>query len=79
MTDPRDQARVAESKRILDRISQEESLIGRATGGVRRHVTAKDEQASDAIELWGTRIGRSLALLITVGVFAWLLWVLLGR
>lgn len=71
MNKPDDRQRTTESRRILDRISDEadrSSLLSRATSGVRSHVTAKDGQAEDRIDRLGTRIGRSLALILTAAV-----------
>lgn len=80
MDNSRNDDREAEAGRILDRLARESgpgSLMARAVDGVRGHVTARDDKAEDAIELWGTRIGRALGLLITVALFAWLILLLL--
>jgi hypothetical protein len=58
-----------ESRRILERVRREEGASGlgmarRVAGRVNDHVTAKDGEATDGIELWGTRIGRVLGLAV---------------
>ena len=70
----RDDARKAESERILARIAREEtpSVLSRATSGIRQHVTAKDGEAEDNIDRLGTRIGRAIGLILTVGLVIWL-------
>ena len=76
MNKPDDRERDAESRRILDRVSREVdggSLMMRATSGLRRHVTARDGEADDSIDRWGTRIGRSLALILTLALVIWLI------
>ncbi|WP_274627359.1 hypothetical protein [Arvimicrobium flavum] len=75
MTDQQNDRGREESKRILDRVSREvdsSSLLMRASDRVRRHVTAKDGEAEDAIERWGMRIGRGLGLILVVAVVIWL-------
>lgn len=71
-----------ESRRILDRIQQENNvsggLIGRGTERMRRHLAADDTDQSDPIEVMGTRIGRGLALVVTIAIVGWLLYYLAG-
>lgn len=59
-----------EAQRILNRVQQESdpsgSLAARATKKMREHVAAGDADHSDWIELWGTRIGRVLGLVLLV-------------
>lgn len=76
MAREQDEERNAESRRILDRVSREVdggSLLMRATSGLRRHVTAKDAEAEDAIDYWGTRIGRILGLVVVAACLLWLI------
>lgn len=66
-----------ESRRILDRVAQETdpagaSFVARKTRDMRDHVTATDADRSDPIEVWGTRIGRILGLLLALGLMVWL-------
>jgi len=77
MADDRDSERRAEARRILERVSQEDatgghSAIDRATRRARDHVTAADVDRDDWVEYWGTRIGRTLGLLLLAGVIVWL-------
>lgn len=78
MTDDRE--RQAESRQILDRIAREADGSGLLGGAARRtgaHLAAQDADQDDRIELWGTRIGRMLGLVITLGLFVWLIVYLL--
>ena len=64
-----------ESRRILDRIARESdggSLMARTTQRAHDHLTAADADRSDWIEHLGTRIGRILGLVITIGLVVWL-------
>jgi hypothetical protein len=71
-----DEARLTDSKRILDRVSREAdggSLLMRASSALRGHITAKDGETEDRVEQWGIRIGRALALSVTIGLLIWLI------
>jgi hypothetical protein len=66
-----------ESRRILERVAQETdpagvSFVARTTKGMRDHVAAADADRADPIEVWGTRIGRILGLLLALGLMVWL-------
>ncbi|CAN7194257.1 hypothetical protein [Mesorhizobium sp. LjNodule214] len=68
-----------ESRRILERVEQEtapggNSFVARTAKGARDHVTAADADRADPIEIWGTRIGRGLGLIIAIGLLAWLVY-----
>ena len=39
---------------------------------MRDHVAAADADRTDPIEVWGTRIGRILGLLLALGLMVWL-------
>lgn len=72
-----DQDRERESRRILDRVMREAdssgpSLISRAAGQSRDPTQAGNAETPDAIEYWGTRIGRTLGLLLCVVLLGWL-------
>ena len=72
-----------ESRRILERIGREDqssgvSFLARTTQSVRDHVTAADADRADGIEYWGTRIGRSLGLIVVVAMMIWLVLYLAG-
>jgi len=69
----------SESRRIIERVARETdpggtSFIARTAKGARDHVTAADADRSDPIEVWGTRIGRVLGLLIAIGLLIWLVF-----
>jgi len=66
-----------ESRRILERVAHETdpsgtSFVARTTKGMRDHVAAADADRADPIEIWGTRIGRILGLLLALGLMVWL-------
>jgi hypothetical protein len=68
--------RSAESRRILDRIASETDpggFAGRTVLRARDHLEARDADHADWAEVWGTRIGRAIGILITVAVIAWAL------
>jgi len=52
-----------ESRRILDRIERE-SEPGRPAA-------PQSRREDDPIEYWGTRIGRALGFVITIGLITW--------
>lgn len=70
MTKMPDQERQQESRAILDRVKRdEEGLLASSLARASEHFTAKDavgqgeKGATDPVELWGRRIGRSLSLI----------------
>ena len=78
MARPSDDDRHAESRRILDRVTREAhsgsfGLFGRGVEKARRHVVASDADQDDWVELWGTRIGRSIGLLVLAAFLVWVL------
>ncbi len=73
----REPDRDTESRRILDRIARDADsspspLVSRTAKRTRDHLTASDADPADPIEYWGTRIGRAIGLIVTVGVIVWL-------
>jgi hypothetical protein len=77
MADDRDSQRKTDSRRILERVSQEaesggRSAVERAAKRAHDHVTAADVDQDDWAEYWGTRIGRTLGALVIVGLIVWL-------
>lgn len=77
MADDRDSERKTDSRRILERVSQEaesggRSAVERAAKRAHDHVTAADVDQDDWAEYWGTRIGRTLGALVIVGLIVWL-------
>lgn len=66
-----------ESRRILDRIARESdpsgSLAVRTARRVGRHMRAEDADPTDPVEVWGTRIGRIIGIILLVALAGWLL------
>ena len=75
MAGPNDGDRHAESRRILDRVAREEQsgLLGRSAARAQGHFAAVDADQNDRIEVWGTRIGRAIGILVIVAFFVWLI------
>ena len=74
--------REAESRRILERVVREAeaggtSAVMRMARQARNHMGAEDTDKEDWAEYWGTRIGRSLAVLLFAGLSIWLILFLL--
>jgi hypothetical protein len=69
-----------ESRRILDRVSRESAAGGMSViERTKSHFSARDADADDTIEVWGTRIGRFLGLLVLIAMFIWLLSSIFGK
>ncbi|KAB2955423.1 MAG: hypothetical protein F9K19_11845 [Rhizobiaceae bacterium] len=75
--DPADQT---ESRRILERVAHDSSgglagasVMARVVERSRSHLAAGDADQDDAIEVWGTRIGRVLGLAFVAGLAVWLI------
>ncbi|QND51069.1 hypothetical protein HB779_03555 [Phyllobacterium sp. 628] len=80
----KDQQDVTESKRILDRVNRESaaagnSVIDRNVARAKNHFNADDADAEDPIEIWGTRIGRVLGLLVLVAMIIWVISYTTGK
>jgi hypothetical protein len=71
-----DQERLAESQRILRQVNRDSDHPGFARmDRLQDHLSAKDVSTDDPVDVWGTRIGRSLGLLIMVfALVAILVW-----
>lgn len=69
-----------ESRRILERMSRESDIAGgfatRQADRLRNHLSATDAEQDDAIEVWGTRIGRIIALAAMAGCVLYIVWYL---
>lgn len=72
-----DEERQRESRRILERMQAQTD--GGAMMAVQRtakrgqdHLAASDADQTDRIEVWGTRIGRGISLLLLVGLIGYL-------
>ena len=55
---------------------ESETVVGstfvRMADRARDHMSAADKDADDHIEVWGTRIGRSLGLMFAIGLVIYL-------
>jgi hypothetical protein len=72
------EARLSESRRILDRVAGEGDALGtgmaaRAARRAREHLTARDADQKDRIELWGTRIARTIGVAFLLALAVWFL------
>ena len=72
-----DIGRKRESQRILDRVGREAesggfSIVSHTAKRTHDHLAAADADQSDAMEYWGTRIGRAIGLAVTIGLIVWL-------
>lgn len=69
-----DQDRQAESQRIIGRVGleSEASMARRVADRVGGHMSGRDAESGDRIELWGTRIGRWLGVALLAYVLWWL-------
>jgi hypothetical protein len=72
-----DDRRRRESKRVLDRVAGESEVVGTSTfartaNRIGQHFAAADTEGQDAAEVWGTRIGRGLALVFVILLLLWL-------
>lgn len=68
-----------EARRDLERLKEEGGLFATPTmkskaGSVRGHFAASDADPNDAIEVWGTRIGRCLGAVALVFLGLWLVF-----
>ncbi|PVB61189.1 hypothetical protein [Labrenzia sp. 011] len=73
---PKDKQR-QEALRALDRVEAEsETIVGstfvRMADRARSHMSAGDKDEDDRVEVWGTRIGRSLGLVFAIGLAIYL-------
>jgi len=74
---------VRDARRELERLKEEGGLFATPTmksraQSVRGHFAATDADQNDAVEVWGTRIGRGLGAVALVLLASWLI-VHLGR
>ena len=66
-----------QARESLDRMRDEGDVFGgsaiaRAAARARRHFGGADAPPGDAVELWGRRIGRTLALAFVILLIVWL-------
>ncbi|MEM7566367.1 MAG: hypothetical protein AAF321_03965 [Pseudomonadota bacterium] len=64
--------RAREAREALHGAEQGEIAGSSAFARAANHMRAKDADADDPIEVWGTRIGRGLALLFALALVVWL-------
>lgn len=74
-----DDARKAESEQILARIKLEsgsgvKTALTRGFNESRDHIKARDSDSDDPVEVWATRTGRALGLIIMVAMIVWLIF-----
>jgi len=69
----RDFTEKREAQRILQQVERDSQSF--LLGGLPSHTAERgdDEVKSDALELWGRRIGRSLAVVLAVLILVWFL------
>lgn len=65
------------SEQILKRVQRESDVVGasalaRTADKARAHMAGEDADQSDPIEVWGTRIGRGLAVIGFIVLAIWL-------
>jgi len=67
-----------EALHTLDRVGAESETVAGSTfvrmaERAKSHMSAADKEEDDRIEVWGTRIGRTLGLLFAIGLVIYLL------
>ena len=72
-----DDGRTREARRIMDRIERETdpggtTIASRSVQRAADHFSARDRDQDDAIELWGTRLGRVIGLVLTIALLVYL-------
>lgn len=67
-----DAIRARESREALRRVEQGEVAGTSAFVRAADHMRANDADAEDPMEVWGTRIGRGLAVVFAIGLVVWL-------
>ena len=67
-----DALRAREAREALRRVEQAEVAGTSAFSRAANHMRAGDADADDPMEVWGTRIGRGLAVVFAIGLIVWL-------
>ncbi len=67
----------ANSEKILKQVQRESDVVGasalaRTADKARAHMAGADADQADPIEVWGTRIGRGLAVIGFIVLAIWL-------
>ena len=78
-----DDDRQRESRRILARMQAQTdggvmTAVQRTAKRGRDHFAASDANETDLVEVWGTRIGRGISLILCVGLLVYIGQLLLG-
>ncbi|RCW84266.1 hypothetical protein [Phyllobacterium bourgognense] len=69
-----------ESRRIIERINRESASQGTTiVERTKDHFSAGDADSADPIEVWGTRIGRFLGLLVLIAMIIWVISSIVGK
>ncbi|MFN4009813.1 MAG: hypothetical protein ACK4K8_07650 [Pannonibacter sp.] len=79
----REKARAEDARKAIDRVNAEsETILGSSTRRMatraRDHLGGADKDQRDRVEVWGTRIGRSLGLIVAAGLLIYLAATYLG-
>ncbi len=75
MAKPDHEKTAAEARKDLQRIGDQSEVIGtssfaRIANRARDHFTGADARQDDAVEIWGRRVGRGLAVIFVI-VLVW--------
>jgi hypothetical protein len=78
-----DEDRLRESQRILAHMQAQTeggamAAVQRTAKRGRAHFAATDADDADPIEIWGTRIGRGISLILCLGLLAYMGWLVLA-
>lgn len=73
MTDRRRDAE-QEARRTLEALRHDRDALG---GFLARWFAPRAGETDDPVELWGTRIGRGLSLIVVIAICLYLIWVYL--
>jgi len=77
MAKPDHEKTAAEARKDLERIGDQSEVIGtssfvRTANRARDHFAGADAPEDDAVEIWGRRVGRGLALIFVIFLIWWL-------
>lgn len=78
---PAPQSDEEESRRILQRVNDPAAhgFLLKGAERMRDHVSARDADQSDPIEVWGTRIGRTVGVAVLLGLALWFFAGMIGE
>ena len=73
----KEQKKRDEAMKTLKRVEAEsETIVGstfvRMADRAQKHLSAADKNENDSVEVWGTRIGRSLGVVFAIGLAIYL-------